>query len=148
MCRNTKCILGRKKHIIGLPSEKDFNIPTKARPTQMNSELLELCKKEIKTFLNKGLITPSKSPWICAAFCVMNQVEKEREVPRLVINYKPLNKILQWIGYPIPNKKDLLNRLFNAKIFSKFDLKSRYWQIMIAAEDRYKTAFTKKWVQN
>jgi len=38
----------RKKHIISLPYEKDFderNIPTKAGPTQVNSELLDFCKK-------------------------------------------------------------------------------------------------------
>ena len=48
----------RKQHIISLPYEKDFNekmIPTKARPTQMNAELLEHCKKEIQTLLDKNL---------------------------------------------------------------------------------------------
>jgi len=73
---------------------------------------------------------------------VNNAPEKERGVPRLVINYKPLNKALQWIRYPIPNKIDLLNRLYNAKVFSKFDMKSGFWQIQIAESDRYKTAFT------
>ena len=63
-------------------------------------------------------------------------------IPRLVINYKPLNDALQWIRYPIPNKKDLLDRLQNAIIFSKFDLKSGFWQIQITEKDRYKTAFT------
>ena len=51
----------RKKHIISLPYEKDFsekNIPTKARPIQMNKELLEFCKNEIETLLKKGLIRP------------------------------------------------------------------------------------------
>ncbi|KAK9668593.1 hypothetical protein RND81_13G070600, partial [Saponaria officinalis] len=43
---------------------------------------------------------------------------------RLVINYKPLNKALKWIRYPIQNKRDLLNRLYDSIIFSKFDLKS------------------------
>ena len=54
-----------KHHIITLPYEKDFNekqIPTKARPTQMNAELLEYCKREIQTLLEKKLIRPSKSP--------------------------------------------------------------------------------------
>ena len=40
----------RKKHIISLPYEPGFdekNIPTKARPIQMNFQLLEHCKKEI-----------------------------------------------------------------------------------------------------
>ena len=38
----------RKQHMVSLPYEKIFNekqIPTKARPIQMNSELLEYCKK-------------------------------------------------------------------------------------------------------
>ena len=132
----------RKRHIIALPYEKDRMIPTKARPTQMNSELLEYCKKEIQTLLDKKLIRPSKSPWSCAAFYVNNAVEKERGIPRLVINYKPLNKVLQWIRYPIPNKRDLLNRHYDAKIFLKFDMKFGFWQIQITEVDRYKTAFT------
>ena len=78
----------------------------------------------------------------CAAFYVNNQAEKERGVPRLVINYKPLNDVLQWIRYPIPNKRDLSNRLYDAKIFSKFDMKSGFWQIQISENDKYKTAFT------
>ena len=87
----------RKKHIVNLPYEKDFserNIPTKARPIQMNHDLLEICKKELQTLLAKKLIRPSKSPWSCAGFYVINQAERERGAPRLVINYKPLNKVL------------------------------------------------------
>ena len=47
----------------------------------------------------------------------MKNAEIERGVPRLIINYKPFNKALQWIRYPIPNKKDLINRLYNANAF-------------------------------
>ena len=65
-------------------------IPTKARPIQMNNKLLDHCKKEIGDLLNKGLIRKSKSPWSYAAFYVNKQAEFERGVPRLVINYKPL----------------------------------------------------------
>ena len=61
----------------------------------MNKELLETCKQEINDLLKKKLIRQSKSPWSCAAFYVNNQAEKERRVPRLVINYKPLNDVLQ-----------------------------------------------------
>ena len=49
---------------------------------------------------------------------------------------------MQWIGYHIPNKRDLLNRLYDAKVSSKFDMKSKFWQIQITEADRYKTAFT------
>ena len=58
-----------------------------------------------------------------------------------VINYKPLNKALKWIRYLIPNKKDLLQKLHSTFIFSKFDMKSRFWQIQIHPKDHYKIAF-------
>lgn len=62
-------------------------------------------------------------------------------MPRLVINYNPLNKFLKWIRYPIPKKNNLLSRLFDAYIFFKFDLKSCYWQIQIFKKHTYRTAF-------
>ncbi|MBW1279432.1 hypothetical protein KYD79_27030, partial [Escherichia coli] len=86
----------RKQHTVELPYIKEFsekNIPTKARPIQMNKELLETCEQEINDLIKKKLIRPSKSPWSCSAFYVNNQAEKERGVPRLVINYKPLNDV-------------------------------------------------------
>ncbi|PKI75103.1 hypothetical protein CRG98_004438 [Punica granatum] len=108
----------------------------------MNQELEKHYKLEIQELLNRKLIRPSKSPWSCSAFYVNKNVELERGVPRLVINYKPLNQALRWIRYPIPNKKDLLQKIHDSKIFSKFDMKSRFWQIQITEKDKYKTAFT------
>ena len=107
----------------------------------MNEKILEYCKQEIDSLLKKKLIRPSKSPWSCAAFYIQNAAEIERGAPRLVINYKPLNKVLQWIRYPIPNKQDLLKRLHSSVIYSKFEMKSGFWQVQIKEEDRYKTAF-------
>ena len=57
---------------------------------------------------------------------VINASEVERGAPRLVINYKPLNKVLKWIRHPIPNKRDLIGRVHKIAIFSKFNMKSRY----------------------
>lgn len=67
--------------------------------------------------------------------------EKERGIPRLIINYKPFNKFIKCIRYPIPNKSDLLARLYNAKIFSNFNLKSGYLEIQVFKEHTYRTAF-------
>ena len=131
----------RKKHEVALPYVKDFkekDIPTKARPIQMNHELMDVCKAEIEDLFRKGIIRNSKSLWSCPAFYVQKNTEIERGVPRLVINYKPLNKVLEWVRYTIPNKKDLVNRLDRAVVFSKFDMKSGFWQIQIRESDRYK----------
>ena len=103
---------------------------------------MNFCKAEIEDLLKKGIIRKSRSPWSCPTFYVQKNAEIKRGVPRLVINYKPLKKILEWVRYPIPNKKDLINRLDRAVVFSKFNMKSGFWQIQIRESDRYKTAFT------
>lgn len=64
-----------------------------------------------------------------------------RGVPRLVVNYKPLNKVLADDTYPIPRKSSMVNRIVGAKIFSKFDLKSGFWQVAIKEQDKFKTTF-------
>ncbi|GJS28659.1 putative zinc finger, CCHC-type containing protein [Tanacetum coccineum] len=43
--------------------------------------------------------------------------------------------------FPLPQKKSLFQHLADAKILSKFDLKSGFWQLGIKPEDRPKTAF-------
>ena len=52
-----------KKYIVDLPYVKDFdekNIPTKARPVQMNVETIKFCKKEINDLLqNRDIINLS-----------------------------------------------------------------------------------------
>ena len=88
------------------------------------------------------LIRKSKSPWSCAAFYVKKNAEIERGTPCLVINCKPLNKVLEWIRYPIPNKNDLVHRLSDAIVFSKLYMKFGFWQVQISETDKYKTTFT------
>jgi hypothetical protein len=55
---------------------------------------------------------------------------------------------LKWIRYLIPDKKDLLQKLHSAFIFSKFNMKSWFWQIQIHYKDHYKTIFTVSFGQN
>ena len=88
---------------------------------------MDVCKAEIEDLHRKGIIRKTRSPWSCPAFYIQNYTEIERGVPRLVINYEPLNKVLEWVRYPIPNKKDLVNRLDRVVVFSKFDMKNGFW---------------------
>jgi len=107
----------------------------------MNAEYQRLCAEEIKGLLDKELIRESTSPWNCYGFYVNKHSEQIRGIPWLVVNYKPLNKVLADDIYPIPNKSSLVTRIAGAKIFSKFDLKSGFWQVAIKEEDKFKTTF-------
>ena len=97
----------------------------------MNVELLQYCHEEIQELLQKKKRKD-----------LYDQVNHpEQGVPRLVINYKPLNSILEWIRYRMPNKKDLINQIQSILVFSNFDMKSKFWQIQITVKDKYKTTF-------
>ena len=87
------------------------------------------------------MISQSKSPWNFYGFYVNKNSKLIQGVPRLFVNYKPLNKVLVDDTYPIPHKSSLVNRIAGAEIFSKFDLKYGFWQVAIKEEDKFKTTF-------
>ncbi|RDX96417.1 hypothetical protein CR513_20921, partial [Mucuna pruriens] len=67
--------------------------------------------------------------------------EKLRGKKKLVIDYKPLTHFLQDDKFPIPKASSLPVLIKESNIFSKFDLKSGFWQLGIDPSDRHKTAF-------
>jgi len=74
----------------------------------MNEEQMKLCKEEIGDLLKKGLIRKSKSLIACFAFYVNKHANISRGKPRLVVNYKPLNNILDYDAYPLPKPSTIL----------------------------------------
>jgi hypothetical protein len=50
-----------------------------------------------------------------------------------------LNKVTIKNKYPVPLIQDLLDRLSGAYVFTKLDLRSRYWQVRVAERDEHKT---------
>ena len=57
------------------------------------------------------------------------------------MDYCGLNKITIKNRYPLPLIGDLMDRLGQAKYFSKVDLKDAYHRIRIKPSDQWKTAF-------
>jgi len=132
----------REQYFVNFPYKENYNPrPQKASANHMSPTELEYCKAEIQDLLNRKLIESSRSPWACPAFYVNKHSEQKRGKPRMVINYKALNAALLPLRYPLPNKELLFSRIGRCNVFTKFDLKSGFWQIGIVPEDRYKTAF-------
>ena len=78
----------------------------------------------------------SSSPWLAPAV----YVPKKSGELRICIDYRELNKRTMKDAYTLPLPDEVQDRLAGAKIVSKLDLQSGYWQLPVQ-EDRLKTAF-------
>ncbi|WVZ80729.1 hypothetical protein U9M48_028185 [Paspalum notatum var. saurae] len=92
--------------------------------------------------LDKGFIRPSSSPWGCLALFVE---KKDQGGKRLCVDYRPLNAVTVKNKYTLPHIDILFDQLAGARVFSKIDLRSRYYQIKIREEDIPKIAFSTRY---
>ena len=100
------------------------------------SEALEL-KNQLNQLLEQGFIKPSVSPWGAP---VLFQKKKDGTF-LLCIDFRGLNWCIIKNNYRFPRISELLDRLGKAKIFSKIDLQSGYYQVRIKETNISKTAF-------
>jgi hypothetical protein len=56
-------------------------------------------------------------------------------------DYHLINRKTIFDYYPMPSPKEFFDRLGRARIFSIFDLRSRYRQLPLRFEDRVKKSF-------
>ncbi|WVZ89497.1 hypothetical protein U9M48_035891 [Paspalum notatum var. saurae] len=135
----------------GLPPDRDveFKIdlipgmaPVSRRPYRMAPDELKELKTQLQEQLDKGFIRPSSSPWGCPALFVE---KKDQGGKRLCVDYRPLNAVTTKNKYPLPHIDILFDQLAGAKVFSKIDLRSGYYQIKIREEDIPKIAFSTRY---
>ncbi|GJZ48144.1 Orf y [Tanacetum coccineum] len=98
--------------------------------------------KQINELLDMKLIVQSKSPHMSPAFLVENEAEKRRGKKRMVVNYKKINEATIGDSHNLPNMQELLTLLRGKSIFSSFDCKSGFWQVLLDEQSQLLTAFT------
>jgi hypothetical protein len=103
----------------------------------MSHEELKELKVQLEELLAKGYIKPSKSPNGAPILFV----HKKDGTLRMCVDYKALNKATMKNRYPLPRVNDLFDRLSGAKVFSRIDLLSWYYQIRITKGDEEKIAY-------
>ena len=91
----------------------------------------------IKKLLELKFIQPSNSPWSAPILFV----KKKDGTLRMCLDYRKLNSITKKSKYPIPRVDVLLDSLKGARIFSRLDLCSGYYQVEIEDNSVEKTAF-------
>lgn len=98
---------------------------------------LEAISQHVDNMLKQGTIEPASSPW--ASNIVL--VKKKDGSLRCCIDYRQLNSVTKKDAYPLPRIDDCLDAMSSATLFSTFDLRSSYHQVVVAPQDRDKTTF-------
>src|SRR3954465_9396165 len=115
--------------------------PIAKKPYKMSVDELKELKKHLGEQLQKGFIQPSSLSWGAPVLFVDNKDRSQR----LCIDYRSINVVTIKNKYPLPRINDLFDQLEGARVFSKIDLRSGYFQLNIREQDIPKTAFTTRY---
>ena len=139
-------LLGTYKHLFqtipGKTNATEHFIPTNGNPIKIPPHRIPVnyraeVEQQLTTMLQQGIIDVSSSPWMAPAVFVR---KKNGEV-RMCVDYRELNKKTVKDAYPLPRPDEIQDQLMGSTIFSTLDLTSGYWQLLVHAADRPKTAF-------
>ena len=87
--------------------------------------------------MKDGIARPSSSPWATNVILI-----KKKDGPmHFVVDYRQLNDVNIKNAYPMPNVRDIINKMKGPWFFNKMDMASAYWAVPIREQDREKTAF-------
>ncbi len=101
-----------------------FGAPTYKAPIRCPPAHAKLIREEVKTLKEAGLVRHMPTPWASPCFLVP---KPHSEKMRMVIDYRLLNAQTRRDSHPIPNIKDVVQKVGQFATFSKLDLKSGFW---------------------
>ena len=122
------------KHRIRLTDDTPF----KERHRRIPPSMIDEVRQHLQEMLDLDVIRKSESPYSSNVVLV----KKGDKSLRFCLDLRRLNSLTIRDAYAIPRIEETLDALKGACWFSTLDLKSSYWQVEIAEEDKHKTAFT------
>jgi hypothetical protein len=115
--------------------------PISKRSYRMSVEELKELKKQLSELQEAGYIRLSSSPWGAPVLFV----QKKDGLQRMCVDYRSLNDVTMKNKYPLARIEDLFDQMIVARVFSKIDLRSGYYQMKVRPSDISKTAFSTRY---
>lgn len=113
--------------------------PIQHCPRKVPIAIREQLKSELTEMTEKGIICPVTEPtqWISSLVCV----PKKNGKLRICLDPKDLNSAICRENYPLPTIEDISTRLYNAKVFTKLDVRNGFWHVPLDEESSFLTTF-------
>ncbi|XP_064482891.1 uncharacterized protein K02A2.6-like [Ornithodoros turicata] len=108
-------------------------------PRRVLLPLYAQTRTELREMERLGVITEVQEPTDCCAPMIV--VPKKTAGVRICVDLTELNRFVLREWYPIPSVEHTLGRLSGARILSKLDANSGFWQIPLSKESRLLTTF-------
>merc|ERR1711893_445229 len=120
-------------HRIPTGDAKPVRLPPRRAPMHMQGDV----STQIEQLIACGAVEDCTSPW---AFPLVI-VSKKDGRKRICVDYRKLNDLTVPDGHALPRLDDSLDQLRGATVYSTLDMTMGYHQVLVAEEDRDKTAF-------
>lgn len=117
--------------------EKPGSVPCFAKPYKSSIKEREIMKNKVGEWKSAGIVTETTAEY--ASPCIV--VNNSSGNPRVVVDYRRLNKNTVRMNFPLPNIDDGMEELYGASMFIILDLASGYLQIPLTESAKEKTAF-------
>lgn len=102
---------------------------------------LAALRQEIQKLLDLKIIERCITDYASPAFLVNKKSDNGEIKYRLVVDYRQINKHIQYISYPLPTLDSMLHYLSAATIFTTLDLTMAFHQVPLTERCRKYTAF-------
>ncbi|MDN6023375.1 MAG: hypothetical protein L0I32_06045 [Lactobacillus sp.] len=126
-----------RKHVHRIILKEPRHVTARTQYPLSYAEKQELTK-QVDQLLSQGFVRQSASPFNSPVLFV----RKKDNTMRMCIDFRLLNNNTVKDKFPIPHIDQLISKFGTAKVFSKLDLMSGYYQVRIHDEDIEKTAFS------
>ena len=108
------------------------------KPTRWSPEANRMIKGILDDYLRSGVIKHGSGPYSSRVFVVFRRANEDEaeQKPRLVIDYRNINKALVPCSKYLAGVDSLLLKVKNHRFYSKMDLKGAYHQIGIVEDKK------------
>ena len=129
-----------KNHQVKLhvdPTVKPIAVPPRNTPYHLQERVKTAIDEMVKQDIIEEHPSDQPAPWTSCAVIV----PKPDGGLRVTLDARNVNKALRSTNLPIPRVEDIKAKMSGAKVFSKLDFKTAFWQIEIEPNSRYLTVF-------